>query len=359
MGESFAPYPYVEEQLQAIRFALSEARFATYLDEAGGDAVFAARLYLYNARLAKALLFPLAMAEVVLRNAVDRSLSEDFGREWFTAQRLISQLSRGGADSLRDAMRLSAQRCNCALRDAPADEVVASLPFEFWCNLFRPNMLGLWDQSLRRSFPHLGSDRGQSAVYALAAKLSRCRNRIVHHEPVFKGFDLRSLVADAVELIGWISPDTAGWVRHHSTVMHAIRSKPDLVERFQTLSARGSRDLQTINGSVNLDRVIRTIPPETRLVVARIGPSRRRCVFVPELLRLVAKLGGADLTSKTLAEAVSELPLRIRSVEFPEHIAYARAEESARDKGARLILAITDTDSVASYVLLPPDPLLE
>src|SRR5690606_39563904 len=72
-SESQVPYPYTVEQLQAIRASISEPRFATYLKKGGNHQEYALALYLYNARVAKAFLYPLNVAEVTLRNAVDRS----------------------------------------------------------------------------------------------------------------------------------------------------------------------------------------------------------------------------------------------------------------------------------------------
>ncbi len=38
---------------------------------------------------------------------------------------------------------------------------------------------------------------GQPDIYRLAASLSRFRNRVMHHEPIHRGFDLRVVEADA------------------------------------------------------------------------------------------------------------------------------------------------------------------
>jgi hypothetical protein len=82
MAESQVPYPYLQADLQAIRSSVSEPRFFTYLVKGGNHEEYAMALYLYNARVAKAFLFPLNVAEVTLRNAIDSILVTKFGTNW-------------------------------------------------------------------------------------------------------------------------------------------------------------------------------------------------------------------------------------------------------------------------------------
>ncbi len=78
---------------------------------------------------------------------------------------------------------------------------------------------------------------------------------------------------------------------------------------------------------------MRTIPPETRINRCQGRFRETTCIFVPDLLRYVVKLGGIDLTTRTLAEADSDIPSRVRSIEILETEAYERAEALARDRG--------------------------
>lgn len=71
MAESQVPYPYTEDN-HSIISSLSEARFAPYLKNAGFNQHYAFSLYLYNARLSKAFLYPLHILEVTLRNRIDQ-----------------------------------------------------------------------------------------------------------------------------------------------------------------------------------------------------------------------------------------------------------------------------------------------
>src|SRR3954453_13927229 len=80
MAESQAPYGYTPETLVSLQAAISSPRFYPYHNEAAGDDAYAVELYLFNARVAKSLLYPLQMAEVTVRNAVNQVFARDFGQ---------------------------------------------------------------------------------------------------------------------------------------------------------------------------------------------------------------------------------------------------------------------------------------
>lgn len=359
MGESYVPFPYVDEQLVAIEKSLSPARFARYLRATDGDRNHAARLYLYNARVAKAFLFPLSMSEVVLRNAVTRRLSATFGDRWFQSEEFQTLIPRTSVSSLRaTAKRVKGKMLGTNGSDTAGD-LVTSLPFDFWCSLFRSGQQDLWDRSVSSGFPNLTGGRGREDVWSLASKVSRFRNRVVHHEPIFEGIDLRAQEGDALRLIGMVCEDTASWVRHHSTVMHAIRTKPTREESFEPLWARANRDFEAVPGGRAMDIVIKAVRPDTRILVELVDHRPVRCILVTELLRHLASLrptAEADLSKITMSETINSIRSQLRFVVLPEDIPYALAEAQARDQGARLILAAAREGVITRALLLPPDP---
>jgi len=132
-GENQVPYPYLPGQLTAIRAAISEPRFATYLTKAGNHQEYAVALYLYNARVAKAFLYPLGRGSQ-LRNAVDEILVQRFGQNWHQDTAFRDQtLDAGRAGHLDKAIRRAGQQ-------APRGQIVATLTFDFWSNLFSPRI---------------------------------------------------------------------------------------------------------------------------------------------------------------------------------------------------------------------------
>jgi hypothetical protein len=142
---------------------------------------------------------------------------------------------------------------------------------------------------------------------------------VVHHEPIFEGVDLRQIDQDAITVIRIVCPDTAAWVRHHSTIMHAIRTKPSGIDAFQPLQDVASRDFETCLPFDAVHSVIRWMDPLTRALVVSDG-----------------------------GRPVHLIPI---AVLLPGSMAYAAAVELARDRGIRLILSVTE-GAVSGMVVL-------
>ena len=77
----------------------------------------------------------------------------------------------------------------------------------------------------------IGSPRAQ--VTGPNAFSETCGNRIVHHEPIFA----RDLAADhrhILDVAGWMSPETAVWIRYYSRVPDVLAFPGDAEEiRFR------------------------------------------------------------------------------------------------------------------------------
>ncbi len=71
----------VPTTLQAVKTALSSARMSTY-ETASCDSSLALELYAWNAQVSGALLTPLHICEVVIRNAVSDVLESLYGEKW-------------------------------------------------------------------------------------------------------------------------------------------------------------------------------------------------------------------------------------------------------------------------------------
>lgn len=356
MGESFTPFPYVDEQLEAIWKALTPGRLDRYMRAAKGDARQALRLYLYDARLARAFLFPLSMAEVVLRNGISEQLAVAHGPNWYELNSRSIGMAASSAANLKEVVGRLRSEKGWVLHQDRQGQIVTALPFEFWCGLLRSSANELWENTLRFAFPNLDRGQGRETVASLASKLSRFRNRVVHHEPIFEGWDLQRLQSDAIELIRMVCEDTAFWVRHHSTVMHAIRTKPERGEVFEPLIARCTEEFELVDGSWTIKQVVRAVRSQARVIA--IGGQRmpHRCLWVADVLKLVLKLSESDPTglfSRPVWDATASLP-RSQFVIVPGSAPYASAKEMARDRGAEVIFS-TSGDRITGVHVLRAD----
>jgi hypothetical protein len=219
MAESQAPYPNLPHQVAAIRASLSEPRFATYLTKGGGDEGYALALYLYNARVAKAFMFPLGVVEVTLRNAIDALLVTRHGLTWHLQPDFRNNvLMPKGVDTVNKAIARAGF-------GATRGQVVAELTFDFWSNLLRPDYGDLWRTGLNIVFPNISRATTRHDVQMMAKAINKFRNRIAHHEPILD-LNVTDIHAKIVELASLRCAETAAWLKHHSTVSTVIRTRP-------------------------------------------------------------------------------------------------------------------------------------
>lgn len=207
----------------AVREALSFARMVTYESESTTIPALegALQLYAWNARASVALMIPLSIAEVVIRNAVHDALQSVFGERWPWHSGFVRSLPE------RSRVILLAAREG----QASSGKVVAELSFGFWQRMFTGRFDGdLWNKQLNRVMPNmnlaLSIQQRRGIIHNRLEYLRLLRNRIAHHEPLLK----RNLHADfdsSVSLIAWRCQSTADWTMHIEDVQTTLNRRPN------------------------------------------------------------------------------------------------------------------------------------
>lgn len=217
------PPPTSSEQREHLTRLLSGGRLRSYV-AASAPAGDPLEFYAHNMGLASALLGPLHVVEVVTRNAMHELLAVRAGRrDWWADPAIRAALRPWGVEQL-DRVRAKTVR---EQRDGPApgpDDVVAATDFGFWTDLIGGAYeRTLWQDPLRRAFPHARRSRQQ--LYQALQSHRRLRNRVTHHEPVHD----RDVVAEydrLVQFIGFVSEPVAQWVDERSRVRLVACSPP-------------------------------------------------------------------------------------------------------------------------------------
>lgn len=219
MADSQAPYPYPPATITELERNLSSERFGAYLTRSGHRPEYAIQLYLYNARIAKSLLFPLHILEVILRNGIDEALSKKFSSDWHLDQNFIGTLT------LESSMSLAKARGRFKGRVPNKSELIAELSLDFWSNLFRSHYdRPIWQTSIHTLFPTKAFTR--AAFKPLIMEINKLRNRIAHHEPILD-INTSGLHAKVLNIIAARSQDSSDWVKAHSTFNQMMRTKPN------------------------------------------------------------------------------------------------------------------------------------
>ena len=203
--------------------ALSAARTSTYLHALRDKPPSLERaldLYVWNSQLGAALMTPISVCEVVIRNAVDEALSAVHGPSWPWSRGFYLSLNTTGRQVLDKAKQAQ----------PTTGKVIAELNFGFWENMFVAAFdAALWTPHLNAVLPNLpaGQTVQQSRFHIRQEleKLRRLRNRIAHHEPILTINAVACLQA-VQQLIGYRCTDTAAWVGQTNDIATLVASRP-------------------------------------------------------------------------------------------------------------------------------------
>ena len=201
---------------------ISPLRMGTYLQATGQDADRALALYLWNAKVSEAFHLPIQAYEVGLRNRVSDGLSTIYGTSWWSDPRFLKEAGRKREADIKVVLdRLASKQVPLG-----TGQVIAGLSFGFWvAMLHRRHHINVWSSELRIAFPHLPHKVDHKQLHKRSIEIADFRNRISHHEPIFK----RNLLSDygkCMEALSWICPTKAAWIKPHCRVAAMMREKP-------------------------------------------------------------------------------------------------------------------------------------
>lgn len=151
----------------------------------------------WNSVLTHALLQYTKLIEIALRNSMHNALANHCQTtNWFDIITLQPQ-ARKTINEVRQGLR----------RQRP-DDIVAALSFGFWTSLLsREYEPILWPKLLRESFPGMPRrQRTRSNAIRTLTEIRHLRNRMAHHEPIWKLPNLESTYQDAISVIDWFYP---------------------------------------------------------------------------------------------------------------------------------------------------------
>jgi hypothetical protein len=211
---------------------LSEPRFQRYVNDCHGDEDLAFRLYAWNGRVASAFLRDLSDLEILVRNAFDRAVQDNWNGSvhWLIdpeSPLLVVRWKDDGSDTnhiARDHISNAIAKAG-GLGVAAPGKIVAELMFGFWASLVtRAREHDLWTPYISRAF--LSPRPSRRDVDRRMAALNRFRNRVAHHEPLIN-HDLEELHTRILDLCGWISPEVLKHVQAETTVPDLIGKRPE------------------------------------------------------------------------------------------------------------------------------------
>ena len=211
----------------AVKGIISTARMGRYeaaMHTSAVPDVSALELYTWNAQVSAALMAPLHICEVSIRNAVHEALEATYGPRWPWDANFERSLPSGTYyDPQRDLRTVRA-------RQPTTGKVIPELKFAFWQKMYtRRHDVRLWNLQLPRLFPNLNYQLRPATlrehIYNDLEQIRELRNRVAHHESIL----LRNLTDDLAKIAGLVSARcaiTAAWLQTHQQVSALIALKP-------------------------------------------------------------------------------------------------------------------------------------
>jgi hypothetical protein len=192
---------------------------APYLRQSDGDPARALRLYEWSSRMSAAAFEAVGHFEVLLRNAIDRALSDHFteqdrGIPWFLLHPPMSEETSATIAAVRDRLR--------PLGHDSRHQIIAGLSFGFWSGMLGSRYEDLWRSALRHAFPYSPGTR--KSLSAPAEAIRKFRNRLAHGDSMLNvdiPFEMRRIL----DVTGYIDPQARAWLEtvNRSSQVYAER----------------------------------------------------------------------------------------------------------------------------------------
>lgn len=221
--------PLSPAEIQDLPAVISAPRFATYLQAMSNDRENALALYEWNLDVSSALIIPLQVCEVAIRNGIAEAIEHVHGANWPWNNGFIRSLPR---PKRRTHYNPASDLQALAAALPTSGKIIAELKFAFWENIFTAGQDSrIWNAHLHTCFP--GAPSGQTiaglraTAYADLQIIRRLRNRIAHHEPIFSR-NIRDDYQRIHDMIAWRSQVAATWMDRKQTVLRLLETKPCL-----------------------------------------------------------------------------------------------------------------------------------
>lgn len=219
--------PFTPDESHELPLVISAPRFATYLQAMGNDRDQALALYEWNLDLSSALIVPLQVCEVAVRNGIAEAIENVHGANWPWNNGFIRSLPR---PKRQFDYNPASDLTRCAASFPTTGKIVAELKFAFWENIFTRGQDGrIWNSHFRTCFPGAPADQSIAQCRAIAyndlRSVRRLRNRIAHHEPIFTR-NMADEYQRIHDMIAWRSPVAAAWMDKKQSVLVLLPNKP-------------------------------------------------------------------------------------------------------------------------------------
>jgi len=202
---------------------LSIPRYNRYLNAVGNDKYRAKRLYNSNIRLAQAFHPVISQFEVILRNAINESLTAYFSDTNWIINQKTGFMSNNSLRQSRYFLRESITKTekNLVRKGIPvtSGKLISDQNFGFWISFFVAHHYGLLSGIVLNIFPNKPLHITRSNIYGKLDSIREFRNRVNHCEPLcFNGNAIDcthslEILNTIYDLLQWMNPDIIPFIK--------------------------------------------------------------------------------------------------------------------------------------------------
>jgi len=170
--------------------------------------------YLWNLQVASVMYPLICSVEISLRNSVNHALTQDLGKFWWKKNKLhfksfvspahsepfpVKAVKQNFSRATEQVKKDKKNRYQITNAIAKHDEIIAKTEFSTWQYLLDQEFMGnnlIWPKNLGKvffgSWPHAKASNTLQFAHDSTKIVREFRNRIVHHEPVWKHYGVSS-----------------------------------------------------------------------------------------------------------------------------------------------------------------------
>jgi hypothetical protein len=224
--------------LEKLGYYISEERLKLYLEYTNNDIEKAITLYELNIETTSTLIYPLSMFEVILRNCVNRVLTDEYGDNWYDGSFILPK-NAIAVEKIKDILQREGKEINNT-------------------NIVSNSNLGLWTEFFSSRYMAKGFTTKFAVMFAnkkyppdsysiLLVIKNNIRNRISHQENIIK-YDVYKNYSLLLKFISFVDRDLANYVDYKSKFKEIFNNNKTQLMSFNNFYKNKEKDTRLSAG---------------------------------------------------------------------------------------------------------------
>ena len=225
----------IENELEQYKTTLSIERLKSFMQNENDTIDVLLERYVNNIKISQALYPELSILEVTLRNAINTTLCKYISDTWIEDE-IQHQKILFEQEHIKLVNAYNDIKKRYSYKRFSTGKVIANLNLGFWTGICSKKYNSLiWNRNrcFKSIFPNYNKDQQINPISNKLNSIRALRNRIFHHEPIFKNpAVLLNRYNEILELLNYLPHDdaailenTTNFLDTYNAVMTAIKSQ--------------------------------------------------------------------------------------------------------------------------------------